>query len=97
MPSNWAFAPKTPLNVSITNQRSFAARSVSLNEVKQVAKAVGVSLNDVVLAASSTALQRYLADYDCTPDKPLQAGVPVSLREAGNTARAIGSGRTGGN
>ena len=39
LPSNWIFAPKAPLNVSITNQRSFAARSVSLSEVKQIAKA----------------------------------------------------------
>ncbi len=85
LPTNWTFGPKTPLNVSITNQRSFAARSVSLAEVKQVAKAANVSLNDVVLAASATALKRYLADYNCLPDRSLTAGVPVSLREAGNT------------
>ena len=41
MPKNWQLGPKTPLNVSITNQRSFAARSVSLAEVKQIAKACG--------------------------------------------------------
>ena len=85
LPANWMLAPRTPLNVSITNQRSFAARSVSLDEVKQIAKAAGVSLNDVVLAASATALKRYLAEYNCTPDRALTAGVPVSLREAGNT------------
>jgi diacylglycerol O-acyltransferase / wax synthase len=85
LPSTWAFAPKTPLNVSITNQRAFAARSVSLGEVKLIAKTAGVSLNDVVLAACATALKRYLAEYNCTPDKPLVAAVPVSLREAGNT------------
>ena len=56
LPTNWSFGPKTPLNVSITNQRSFAARSVSLDEVKQIAKAAGVSLNDVVMAASAAAL-----------------------------------------
>ena len=56
--------PKTPLNVSITNQRSFAARSVSLAEVKQIAKACGGTVNDVVLAASAGALRRYLDDYD---------------------------------
>jgi len=71
--------------VAITNQRSFAARSLSLAEVKAVAKRTGTSLNDVVLAVCAGALKRYLADYDCVPDKPLVAGVPVSLREAGNT------------
>jgi WS/DGAT/MGAT family acyltransferase len=42
-------------------------------------------VNDVVLAMCSAALRRYLADEDCRPAKPLIAGVPVSLREAGNT------------
>jgi diacylglycerol O-acyltransferase len=85
LPNNWTFGPKTPLNVSITNQRSFAARSVPLDEVRQVAKRAEVTVNDVVLAASAAALRRYLRDYDCLPDRPLTAAVPLSLREAGNT------------
>lgn len=85
MPKNWSLGPKTPLNVSITNQRSFAARSVSLADVKQVAKRAEGTVNDVVLAASAGALRRYLSDYNVLPSKPLTAAVPVSLREAGNT------------
>lgn len=85
LPKNWRLGPKTPLNVSITNQRAFAARSVSLNEVKQVAKHAEVTLNDVVMAASSGALRRYLKDYGELPDSSLIAAIPVSLREAGNT------------
>lgn len=85
LPKNWRLGPKTPLNVSITNQRSFAARSVSLDEIKQVAKRAEVTLNDVVMAASSGALRRYLKDYGALPDSSLIAAVPVSLREAGNT------------
>ncbi len=85
LPANWSLGPRTHMNVAITNQRAFAARSVPLAEVKQVAKAAGVTLNDMVLAASATALRRYLSDYGAMPDKPLIAGVPVSLREAGNT------------
>jgi WS/DGAT/MGAT family acyltransferase len=84
-PAGFQLGPKTPLNVAITNQRSFAARSLPLAEVKGMAKRSGASLNDVVLAICAGALKRYLAEYDCTPDKPLIAGVPVSLREAGNT------------
>ena len=79
------FGPRTQLNVAITNQRSYAARSLSLAEVKSMAKRSGTSLNDVVLAICAGALRRYLNDYDVRPDKPLIAGVPVSLREAGNT------------
>jgi WS/DGAT/MGAT family acyltransferase len=85
MPKNWQLGPKTPLNVSITNQRSFAARSVSLAEVKQIAKACGGTVNDVVLAASAGALRRYLDEYNQLPKASLNAAVPVSLREAGNT------------
>jgi WS/DGAT/MGAT family acyltransferase len=85
LPEGFQLGPKTPLNVAITNQRSFAARSLSLAEVKAMAKRSGASLNDIVLAICAGALKRYLADYDCTPAKPLVAGVPVSLREAGNT------------
>lgn len=84
-PQGFALGPKTPLNVAITNQRSFAARSFPLAEVKAMAKRSGASLNDVVMAICAGALKRYLADYDCHPTKPLIAGVPVSLREAGNT------------
>lgn len=85
LPKGMKTAPKTPLNVSITNQRSFAGRSVPLAEIKQMAKAANVSLNDVVLAICAGALKRYLADYGCKPDKPLMAAVPVSLRSEGNT------------
>jgi len=85
LPEGLRLAPRTPLNVAITNQRAFAARSLPLAEMKAMAKRSGTSLNDVVMAVCAGALKRYLADYDCVPDKPLVAGVPVSLREAGNT------------
>ena len=85
LPEGFALGPKTPLNVAITNQRSFAARSLPLAEMKAMAKRSGASLNDIVMAVCAGALKRYLADYDCHPTKALIAGVPVSLREAGNT------------
>ncbi len=78
------FAPRTSLNVSITNQRTFAGRTISLAETKYIARHFGVSLNDVVLATVSGALRHYLADNNELPAKPLVAGVPVSLREAGD-------------
>ena len=78
------FAPRTSLNVSITNQRTFAGRTISLAETKHIAKHFGVSLNDVVMATVAGALRHYLADNNELPAKPLVAGVPVSLREAGD-------------
>ncbi|WP_062364303.1 WS/DGAT/MGAT family O-acyltransferase [Variovorax paradoxus] len=78
------FAPRTSLNVSITNQRTFAGRTISLAETKHIARHFGVSLNDVVMATVAGALRHYLADNNELPAKPLVAGVPVSLREAGD-------------
>ena len=85
VPKGWLRAPRTQFNVAVTNQRSFAGRSLPLAEIKGMAKKTGASLNDIVLAICAGALRRYLADYDGLPKKPLVAAVPVSLREAGNT------------
>ena len=80
-----AFGPRTPLNVSITGERSFAAVSLPLDEVKRVARAHDAKLNDVVLALCSGALRRHLSRHGGIPREPLIAGMPFSLREAGNT------------
>ena len=83
-PTTW-FGPRTPINVSITNQRVFSSLSIPLAEIKHISKGNGVTLNDVVLAICSGALRRYLRDLNCVPTMPLLAAVPVSLRESGNT------------
>lgn len=79
------FGPKTPINVSVTNQRLFAGLSIPLAEIKAIAKGHEATLNDVVLAICSGALRNYLATHGGVPAEPLLAAVPVSLREAGNT------------
>ena len=84
LPSVKLFAPRTMLNVAITNQRSFAGRTIPLAETKYIAKTFGVSLNDVVMGTTAGALRRYLREYDDLPEKPLVAAVPVSLRASGD-------------
>lgn len=86
MRQNFAFGPKTSLNVPITGDRSFAAVSLPLANIKKIASQHGVKLNDVVLAICSGALRRYLMQHHKLPRKSLIATVPVSLREAGNTS-----------
>lgn len=78
------FAPRTSLNVQITNQRTWVGRTIPLTETKHIGKHFGVSLNDVVMTTVSGALRRYLADNNELPVRSLVAGVPVSLREAGD-------------
>ena len=74
--------PRTPLNSAISGHRVYATASLPLAQVKALAKSCGVTINDVVLAASAGALRRYLAA--ALPEKPLTAGVPASLRPPGD-------------
>lgn len=78
--------PRTLFNVSITNQRSFCAFTLPLGPVKAAAKTRGGTLNDGVLAICSSALRGFLKERGALPDKAMVAGVPVSLREAGDAS-----------
>jgi diacylglycerol O-acyltransferase / wax synthase len=78
-------APRTVLNVQITGERSYAARSMKLAPAKKVAKAAGAKLNDVVMAICAGALRHYLEGRKKLPRRSMVAAVPVSLRELGNT------------
>lgn len=77
-------APRTPLSVAISAERAFSTASLPLAQVKAVARALEVSLNDVVLATCSGALRRWLAQHGGVPRKPLAAGVPFTLRDSGD-------------
>jgi WS/DGAT/MGAT family acyltransferase len=73
-------APRTPLNGQITPHRRFAFGSVPLDEVKQVKNHFDMTVNDVVMALTASALRRWLLDHDALPDVPLVVAVPVSVR-----------------
>jgi diacylglycerol O-acyltransferase len=84
-------APRSALNVPITAARRVATQQLDLALVEGVAKRTGTSINDVFLAICGSGLRRHLADHDLLPERPLVAGVPVSLREPGETgANAVG-------
>ena len=85
---NFSFGPKTPLNGPITGERGFAAVSIPMATLKQLAAAHEAKLNDVVMALCSGALRRYLAAHGGIPKKPLIASMPISLRAAGNRSSA---------
>lgn len=88
-------APPSLLNVPISGSRRFAADSWSLERLRTVGKALGGTVNDVVLAMSAGALRRYLLDLSSLPEDPLVSMVPVSLRtgdedeDAGNAVGLI--------
>lgn len=78
--------PATPLNRAIRPARRVATLSLPLAPIKVVARARGVTLNDVVLSIVAGGLREYLQAHQALPDKPLVAAIPVSLRESGNSA-----------
>ncbi len=83
-PRTLPLAPKTLFNVSLSSQRSFGTCTISLRDVKAVAKLTKSKVNDIVMTISAGALRRYLEARNALPDGPLLAAVPVSLRKAGN-------------
>jgi WS/DGAT/MGAT family acyltransferase len=74
-------APPSPLNVDITAHRRYTWINADLAQFKAIKNALGGTLNDVVLAAVSLTLGRYMRaqGYD-TEGLVLKAMVPVSIR-----------------
>ncbi len=71
----------TSLNGSMTAMRRFAAAQVPLDEVKQVCKTFGVTLNDVALAALTEGYRDMLVRRGEQPlPASMRALVPVSIR-----------------
>ena len=75
-------APRSVLNGRVREKRRFATQQFSMERLRTLAKAGEGTLNDVVLAICGGALRRFLAERDSLPDKPLTAGIPVSVRPA---------------
>ena len=70
--------PQTFLNHVVSPGRRFATAPLALADVKQTAKHLGVTVNDIVLATAAGALRQLQLRYDKKADAPLIAGVPVS-------------------
>ncbi|MCF4166433.1 wax ester/triacylglycerol synthase family O-acyltransferase [Zavarzinia compransoris] len=86
MPAAPFQAPKTPFNRALTPHRRYAVGEVSLDRVKALKNAVGVTVNDVILAMCAGALRRYLELRNELPAEPLLAVCPVSVRTEGENA-----------
>ncbi len=70
--------PRTPFNAALTPRRTFATAELSLESLRAVRRAAGVTLNDVFLAVVAGALRAYLSRRGVPVDRPLVAGVPAS-------------------
>ncbi|MEZ0580771.1 wax ester/triacylglycerol synthase family O-acyltransferase [Nocardioides sp. MH1] len=75
-------APRTSFNGTITSHRSIALADIGLDDIKEIKKATGTTVNDVVLALCGGALRAYLDERGELPASSLMATVPVSVRES---------------
>lgn len=71
--------PPSFMNHRVDAQRKFATATLALADVKETAKHLGVTINDMVLAISAGALRELSLKYDGRADHPLLASVPVSF------------------
>ena len=81
--------PRTPLNVPLTAERSFASLVLPMRGLLAAKRHAGVSLNDIFLTVAGGGLRRYLARTGDLPDASLVASVPMAtetdqLRLGGN-------------
>ena len=72
--------PSTPFNGRVGSERTFAFDDLSLADFREAGKALGGTINDVVLGVSAGALRRYLRSRGIPADKPLIVSVPVTIR-----------------
>ena len=84
-------APGSVLNRKVSAARRVATQQLKLTRIQGVAHRANVSVNDVFLAICAAALRRHMLEAGSLPDRSLIAGVPVSLREPGETGgNAVG-------
>jgi WS/DGAT/MGAT family acyltransferase len=74
--------PQTPLKGALgVSKRAAWSAPIALDDVKAIGRAVGGTVNDVLLAAVTGALRRYLLGRDELVDGlDIRAAVPVNLR-----------------
>lgn len=82
-------APSTPFNGRISAQRRIGLARLPLPELKEVKRAFGCSVNDVVLALSAAAVRDWLERNGAATNQPLVTMVPVAL--AGDRGGAAGN------
>jgi diacylglycerol O-acyltransferase / wax synthase len=72
--------PILPFNRAISPRRAVAFARTRLDDLKLIRSVFGVTVNDVVLAACTLSLRRYLQRQHELPAVPLVAAVPVAVR-----------------
>ena len=83
--------PRTSFNGALGMRRNFATCTLSLDEIKAVRVAHGVTVNDVILGVAGGALRRWMDERGERPSASLTAGVPVGTDPPGTPPRLSGN------
>jgi len=62
----------------VSPRRRFASATLPLPAVKATAKALGITVNNLVLAIAAGGLRTLLLDYDGAAERPIIASVPTA-------------------
>lgn len=76
-------APRTLFNTALDSSRRAITCDLPLSSVRRIGKASGGTINDVLLAICGGALRSYLRSQNALPAQSLVAGLPVSVKSAG--------------
>ena len=71
--------PRTPFNVSLVPERTFAMFSFPIEAINPARRAVGASVNDAFLALCGGGIRRYLDRTGELPKTSLVASVPIGV------------------
>jgi WS/DGAT/MGAT family acyltransferase len=75
-------APPHPLAGPLSSRRAFHFFSVPLAEAQEIRRGLGGTVNDVVAAAVTGGVRRWLMEHGALPGVPTLGGMPVSIRTA---------------
>lgn len=73
-------SPRTLLNAPLTARRSVAFAAVSMEDLRVITTTFEVTVNDVLLTATTSAVRRWLEIHDTVPSRPLRTMMPISTR-----------------
>ncbi|MDX1497875.1 MAG: wax ester/triacylglycerol synthase family O-acyltransferase, partial [Salinisphaeraceae bacterium] len=74
--------PRSLFNVPVSQQRRLGTQLVKLQRLKNLARELDVTVNDITLSIVGGATRRYLLEQDALPEQPLTASVPIGLERA---------------
>ncbi len=84
-------APRSALNVTVSGQRRFVGVQVRLADIKEIRKAHGGTINDIILTIITGALRSFLLSRGepVLPGTMLRAMVPMSVRQPPSEANVV--------